>query len=238
MTRYPVVRRATPLLLGMMLVSGCTWGLGRGDEDIPEMHRNLFKTVDIQTGVVQGDLKKAQKAAVWLVNHENRAPFPASAREYEAEMLGYAGVISEATDLSSAAAQTGKLAASCGSCHRAVDAGPQFVVGGRSPNGESQEAQMVRHLWAADRMWEGLVGPSEEAWQAGARALTQTEPALARAYRASTRSGGSRMFLREVNVVANEAVEATEQEGRAEVYGRMLNTCNRCHSAIGILVER
>jgi cytochrome c556 len=222
----------------MMLVSGCTWGLGRGDEDIPEMHRNLSKTVDIQTSVVQGDLEKAQKAAVWLLNHENQIPFPATAREHEAEMLGYAAVISRATDLSSVAVQTGKLAASCGSCHQAVEAGPQFVVGGRSPNGDSQEAQMVRHLWAADRMWEGLLGPSEEAWQAGARALAETEPALAQAYRASTRSGGSRMFLSEVNNVAKDALEATGQEGRAEVYGKMLNTCNRCHSAVGILVER
>jgi cytochrome c553 len=221
-----------------MLVSGCTWGLGRGNEDIPEMHRNLSKTVDIQTGVVQGDLEKAQKAAAWLVGSEDRAPFPQGAKEIEREMLGYAALIAEAPDLRSVAVQTGRLAGSCGSCHQAVDAGPQFVVGGRSPSGDSQEAQMVRHLWAADRMWEGLVGPSEEAWQAGARALAETEPALAQAYRASTRAGGSRVFLSEVNAVATDALEATGQEDRSEVYGRMLNTCNRCHAAMGILVER
>jgi len=50
--------RLTLPLLALVWASGCTWGSGGGERDMPEMHRNLSKTVDIQTGVVQGDLAK------------------------------------------------------------------------------------------------------------------------------------------------------------------------------------
>jgi hypothetical protein len=230
-------RLAIPLL-GMLLVGGCTWGFGGGEGDIPAMHRNLSKTVDIQTGVVQGDLEKAQKAAAWLLAREDEMIVPPEGAEYQRAMLSAAGRITEATELRAVATETGQLAGGCGSCHMAVKSGPRFVVGNEAPEGTSQEAQMIRHLWAADRMWEGLVGPSDEAWEAGAKAMAETQPTLARVFRASTSSAEPEGFLREVNLLANEAVAATSLAERADVYGRLLNTCNRCHSPAGIMVEK
>ncbi len=214
--------------LGMLLVGGCTWGIG-GGEEVPEMHRNLARTVDIQTGVVQGDLEKAQKAAVWLVGREDQMAFSGEGKEYQSAMLHIARRISETEDLSEVALQTGQLAGSCGACHQALGGGPRFAVGTSAPDGDSQEALMVRHLWAADRMWEGLVGPSDEAWEAGARAISETQPALARAHRASTSAEGTGDLLQEVNLLSKEAMEATGLESRANVYGRLLTTCNQCH---------
>jgi cytochrome c553 len=229
---------ATPLFISLMLLSGCTWGVGGGDGDIPEMHRNLSRTVDIQTGVIEGDLARAREAASWLISRRGQTPFPPEAQVYEEEMLGYAALIAEARDLRIVATQTGNLAAACGSCHGALNGGPRFVVGSDAPGGETQEAHMVRHLWAADRMWEGLVGPSEEVWLAGAQALAKTEPALAKTFRASMPPGELEGFLQEVKVLANEALSAIGQAERADVYGRMLYTCNRCHASAGVFVER
>ncbi|MBT8396772.1 MAG: hypothetical protein HKO65_16190 [Gemmatimonadetes bacterium] len=218
-----------PLLTSLMVV-GCTWGFGTPGGDIPEMHRNLSKTVDIQTGVVQGDLEKAKAAASWLLEREAGGLWPAGGEQYRQALLNSADRITEAQAVEEVALETGRLAASCGGCHMAQKGGPRFVVGSEAPGGESQEAQMIRHLWAADRLWEGLVGPSEEAWAAGALAMAETQPALARAFRDSPAFGRIGAFLEEVNLLAREAVDAEDLDERADVYGRLLATCDRCHS--------
>ena len=223
-----------PFLAGLVLSTGCMWGMGGGQEEVPPMHRNFSRTVDIQTGVVQGDLERARRAAAWLVEPENRSSFPASAQAYQEEMLRRASGIAAAPDLAAVSAQAGQLAAACGSCHEALDGGPHFVVGSDAPRGQSQEAHMVRHIWAADRMWEGLVGPSEEAWLAGAEALSETGPALAEAFRASLPAGVLAGFLAEVNALANQAMTSSGSDERPDTYGRILDTCHRCHAAIGV----
>ncbi len=75
-----------------------------------------------------------------------------------------------AVDLKAAAVAVADMAQACGGCHLALS-GPNFS--GSSPAGEESSvvADMERHRWAADRMWEGLVGPSETAWLAGAATL-------------------------------------------------------------------
>ncbi len=225
-------------LLGMLLAGGCTWGFGGGGEEVPAMHRNLSKTVDIQTGAVQGDLEKARQAASWLLERKDEMIVPPAGVEYQQAMLGAAARILEAPDLETVANEAGHLAASCGSCHQAVGGGPRFVVGNMAPGGTSQEAQMIRHLWAADRMWEGLVGPSEEAWKAGAEAMAETQSTLADVFRASSSLADPERYLREVNRFANEAVGATSLTEKADAYGNLLNTCNRCHSQVGRTTRR
>lgn len=223
-----------PAFLALFAIGGCTWGFQGSNGEIPEMHNNLSKTVDIQTGVIQGDLDKAQAAAQWLISRQAQNSFPPSAKVFEDEILESASIISTATELMAVAIQASRIAASCGSCHQASGGGPNFVVGTKSPTGDSQEEQMLRHLWAADRMWEGLVGPSDEAWIAGATAMAKTQPALAQAFRDSAMVQATEGFLGEVNRLAEEALRASDLAGRADVYGRLLGTCNRCHGPSGI----
>jgi len=229
---------AIPLLVGLIFLNGCTWGSGGGKAGIPEMHRNFSRTVDIQTAVIVGDLEKARSAASWLIGGEGSTSFPTGAQGYEEEMLGTAALIAEAEDLETVAIQSGRLAAACGSCHQALDGGPHFVVGSSAPEGDTQEAHMVRHIWATDRMWEGLVGPSENAWLAGAQALAHTESISAQDFRASMAPEELEGFLREVDALATEALGATGQTERAGVYGRILYTCNRCHASVGSFAEK
>ena len=220
-------------LLLLWFVAGCSWGFQESNGDIPEMHQNLSRTVDIQTGVIQGNLEQATAAADWILSRQDQISFPSGGREYQDALLDHASIIASATDLGAAAVQTGRLAAACGSCHQATGGGPRFMVGTESPTGESQESQMIRHLWAADRMWEGLVGPSEEAWLAGANAFSESQPSLASELRASGIMESAEGLLREVNLLAKEALTASGQDERADIYGRLLTTCNRCHGSSG-----
>lgn len=236
MTRILCRNWLAPMLL--WVVGGCSWGVQENSGEIPAMHRNLSRTVDIQTGVILGDLEQAQAAAEWLLSRQDQSSFPPNAKAFEDGMVEHASAISSAADIRTAAVHTGRLAATCGSCHQATGGGPSFVVGTEARAGDSQESLMIRHLWAVDRMWEGLVGPSEEAWRAGARALAETQPILAKELRASGSIQRLEGLLGEVNLLAHEALEVSGLAERADVYGRMLATCYRCHAPTGVPVTR
>jgi len=87
---------------------------------------------------------------------------------------------------------------------------------------------MYRHMWAADRLWEGLTGPSDEAWRAGAQALVRapeqaprTQPPLPPRFVSA---------LRQVRELGQRALEADSLADRANVYGVFLASCASCHA--------
>jgi hypothetical protein len=213
------------LALTMLFASSCTWGLGNGGEDTPEMHADFSKTVDIQTAIIQGDLDRAREAASWLADQHPVGPTPADSSTHRSDLGSSAALIARAEDISTAAAETGRIGAACGTCHVATGGGPRFDLQSSPPGGSSQGATMVRHLWAADRMWEGLVGPSDGAWMAGARALAAS---------VSLPPGtvtGPDALLHQIGSLAGEAVETEDQVERAKVYGRLLVACSQCHAS-------
>jgi cytochrome c553 len=136
------------------------------------------------------------------------------------------------------ARHVGRMAIACGQCHEATAGGPRFVVTAGPAQGSPTAQQMIFHLWAADRMWEGLVGPSEKSWVAGAEALRDawdTSPLL---LPASSTADGQALPVAEMRRLAQEALSATPAEARATVYGKVLTTCKGCHDARGRMAER
>ncbi len=229
---------AIAVSLSLLALVGCTWGFGGEEPSVTDMHRQLSRTVDIQTGVVLGDLTRARDAAAWLATHEELQSFPEGSDHYRARMRGYAGLIAQANTLGEVAARTGQMAAACGSCHQETRSGPRFVMRSQPPRGTELGSQMVRHIWAADRMWEGLVGPSDEAWQAGAEALEDAwlpVTVLSVGYGPRGEVDG---MIGEIRSLAVRAQTAGDQEERARLYGEMLGTCSRCHGQGGVMVER
>jgi hypothetical protein len=97
---------------------------------------------------------------------------------------------------------------------------------------------MIRHLWAADRMWEGLVGPSSAAWEAGARVLAEDWEGFGEAIRASSSPDRAQSYVNAIQELGIRASMATTQDARAGAYGDLLGTCNRCHSTLGLMAER
>ena len=93
---------------------------------------------------------------------------------------------------------------------------------------------MVRHIWAADRMWEGLIGPSDEAWAAGSSALLAEWPGLDDLPGEAGGSGGARNYVPQLQDLAKRSVSARDREDRASLYGELLGTCFGCHRAVGI----
>jgi len=86
-----------------------------------------------------------------------------------------------------------------------------------------------------DRMWEGLTGPSEESWKAGAEALLASWEKDSITLPSSSGDSLAKPTP-QMRQLAREAVEAKTREAKAASYGGILATCNRCHSTDGRLV--
>ena len=86
---------------------------------------------------------------------------------------------------------------------------------------------MLRHRWAADRLWEGIVGGADEPWRAGLEVLA-----------AKPLDWGPSSSDRSVHARALQglALEARRQrtptiESRTTAYGEMLVACASCHTS-------
>ncbi len=91
--------------------------------------------------------------------------------------------------------------------------------------------QMPGHQWAAAQMWRGLIGPSDERWIAGARALA-TVRLTSVAQSVTPASELDVDDLARIRLYANRALTAKPQEARAELFGTLLTTCTHCHAVL------
>ena len=125
---------------------------------------------EIERALVAGDLAKAKERAGWLAAHEPHEatelwePHLNAVRE-SAEALTAAKDLESATDLAA------KLGGQCAQCHVTTTAIVSFPYEELPPAGDDNRVAMRRHQWAADRMWEGLIGPSRTGWIQGAEVL-------------------------------------------------------------------
>ena len=94
-------------------------------------------------------------------------------------------------------------------------------------------ASMRRHQWAMDRLWDALVVPSDDAWNAGALALA--EAPLVPEQLTPSKSPAPRVaeLAQTVHDLGLKAASADRGDARAEVYGELLATCAECHKWLG-----
>jgi len=174
----------------------------------------------LQQAITQGRLADARELAGWLATKaEPRTP----------ELVAAAQKIQDAPDLKAAAAMTGTLASACGSCHEASKASPVFAIPKEPADGPSIDAQMQRHQWAAARLWEGVIGPNDDAWFFGVRVMETGKIDL----RWTTNAPPNTAAVAYAEALRNLAKQAQNVEGttaRAAFYGEMLHTCASCHA--------
>jgi hypothetical protein len=97
---------------------------------------------------------------------------------------------------------------------------------------------MIGHMWAADRMWKGLVTPSAVSWNNGVAALAGA-PLTEESFSADAENIDRVVALaREVHELAATGRRAPDLDARAEVMGRFLATCAECHQLLGVQNEQ
>jgi len=231
---------ATCLLLTALLACG-----GSGSELETEggirsaglaahMQEHFTQAKAIQEAVIDGDLEGLRSAAQWVADHQLAEGLPEGWEPYVTEMQRAARQALEATDVSTAAAAAATIAENCGSCHLEVGARPLLVLGSEVPQDPATVPHMLGHLWGADRMWEGLIVPSDVAWANGVAPLAG-DPLQPESLSDHAEYADDLQTLAiRVHELAAAGRAAEGQEARAAIYGEFIATCAECHGMLGI----
>lgn len=188
------------------------------------MHQNFDLLRAIERLLLKGKLEDARAFATAIAtapDEPSHGPWAA----HKVQIRDRATQLSRATDAGDALRKTAAIGGVCGNCHGehvvklALDQVP------RAPADlATLEARMARHRWAADRLWEGVVGNSETAWRSGLDVLAATpldEPA--------DRAGLARELQRQADAARRPS--PGKLIDRATAYGNILATCASCHTA-------
>jgi hypothetical protein len=191
----------------------------------------------IRQAVIAGTPEQAANPATVLAMIQNLDDLPPGWQKFVERMQQAAKRITDSTSSAQAAAATADLGVACGQCH-SQQGGPAVSSEPPPAEGTSVEQRMKRHAWATDRLWEGLVVPSSEAWNAGSKALVG-----APFPREVLQRGGvhARSAASDFTKLVAEAPNKKTAEERAALYAELLMTCGTCHRArpeVGMKFER
>lgn len=194
------------------------------------MHARFAAASRIQEAIAFSDLERARVEARRIATMDESEvsltwqPYFESVRDAAHQV-----------ELSSSHLDAARLAATlgqrCANCHIAIAARVTFPVESRPADGPKLAVQMPGHQWAAAQMWHGLIGPSDERWIAGARALASVRLTSV-AHSVTPTSELDLDDLARIRLYANRALTAKSEDARAELFGTLLTTCAHCHTVL------
>ena len=97
------------------------------------------------------------------------------------------------------------------------------------PEGEDAKARMARHQWAAQRLREGMIVPSDERWMLGANAVSVAPPEPVPVEGAEAINPEVLELREQIYEIGAVAAKTEGLDARATVYGDYLTTCAGCH---------
>lgn len=183
-------------------------------------HFNDLRTIERM--LITGKLEDAKTLAYMLMRPSSAMPHAVEAREVALAATS----LRNARTLEEAAYAEVRVAGACAQCHLATMSGPVFRTPSKAPpDRPTVAAQMARHQWAVDRLWEGIVGGSDEHWRAGLYVFA-TSPL-------QHTEAGSPALAKHLQRLARYALKKrpkpTARE-RQDLYAELLITCAGCHA--------
>lgn len=196
------------------------------------------RTAEIHDALVKGILAQARPAAGWISTHQETRRIPEGSGHFDALMRHYARQVFETSDLRAAFEATAQMGRTCGDCHRAngVTAAPALMAS-PPPAGGDPKGEMALHVWAARRMWDGLVGPDDRAWEEGSQALTRGWLQANQVVSSPQDRERVRSLLQTVYDIGSRGPAAADPQERARLYGEFLATCADCHRLTGAVIR-
>ena len=174
----------------------------------------------MRRAVIAGDLSAASVEAKALSEDKWTPRLKPTWRSHMQAMYGAARAYDDASNIGEGAGAVAQLARACAGCHNAL--------GGPNPatyNGQPPEPSMGGHAWAAERLWFGLMAPSEAAWAEGARQLAKPAPFRSDVTAVDAQAKRLQQLGASAMTVASEH--------RARVFSDVLTTCADCHRRVG-----
>ncbi len=195
------------------------------------MHERMSAARGIEVAIVHSDLDRAHAEAGALTTLDEPDALE-TWRPFLERVTSSAHEVEIAPDVVAAARAMAKLGRECARCHEAIAAKIAFPEVPRPADDPKLRPQMLAHQWAASRMWEGLIGPSENRWLDGAQALTEARLTIVAEDDSLPNSNKIGDDIARVRLYANRAVALHDQDARTDLYGELLATCAHCHAAI------
>jgi hypothetical protein len=200
------------------------------------MEDHFGRSIALRDALIRGDLEAAAEPAKWMAEHETYASLPEAWKPHVQDMRNAGQLILDGADVGAKARAAGQMAAACGSCHAGLKLGPKWTGESKDLDASGRSEHMQKHLMAAELMWRGLAGPSDEAWDAGLLALG--EDALVPDSLADAESPGKDVadLATKAHDLAKKGADAKDPEARAELYGEFLSTCADCHAKLDVKI--
>ena len=131
------------------------------------MQQNFDLLRAMERLLIRGKLEDARQFATAIATAPDE-PAHGPWATYVVAVRDRAAAVSRATDVPDAIRKVAAVGAACGKCHAEhvpkLDTGPLPRLPADQP---TLAARMARHRWAADRLWEGVVGNDDGPWRAG-----------------------------------------------------------------------
>jgi cytochrome c553 len=195
----------------------------QGHERLGEAMRDAMARGDLDE--VKGDAKLLGELRIDTSNSELWR------RMLDATKAAAARIV-VASDLKEVSRGIGAVAKTCGDCHTLMGR-PGKIVGYERAQGPSVPAGMQHHQWAAAQLWDGLVVPSDEAWNWGALALSEAQLTPEQLTPGKSPAQGVVDMTQTVRALGHKAADVERVDVRADLYGDLLATCAACHQWLG-----
>ena len=192
------------------------------------MAQHSEHAIAARDALIRGDIESAGAHVSWISEHPYEGALPARMHPMLANMQAAARRFGEARSLTERSEAFALMLSGCGNCHASMHQGPSYEAP-ELPAGEGIGPHMQRHRWAANRMWEGLVEPSEENFQ---NALAVLSDEALRPEEVGVGNGSAaqiRAIAEEVHHLAEESIDADDDASKVALYGRFLASCAGCH---------
>lgn len=214
------------LLPTLLFAAGCAV-FGRADSTLPEhMDGHWTQADQMRAALLFGDLDGSRESARWLAEHAEHPALPKGVLSPVEDMRAFARSVLRADIVADAARCTSEMAGACGRCHRASGTTVPVQENTMPASGLEPARHMLRHKWAADRMWEGLVAPSDRMWELGATALIE-EPLFA------GDDAEVQALARKIHGLGATA-RGQPADHRPGIYARLVATCAECHALMSV----
>ena len=190
------------------------------------MHENFGVVRGIERFLLRGQLDDAKQLAAAIGQAPN-APGLGAFAEHTARVRKAAFDLASAKNLEQAVRREATLLQACAGCHVAAAIIPDLAPPpALPPDRDSIDARMARHLWAADRLWDGIVAGDDAAWKVGIDLLASGPPTWA------PPTKPQRDFAKRLQLIADSErrTRSTRLSTRADTYGELFLTCVGCHT--------
>ncbi|CAN5807508.1 hypothetical protein BH11MYX4_BH11MYX4_00980 [soil metagenome] len=201
-----------------------------------KMAEHFTSSAALRDSLIKGDLGAFRAAAATLSDKELSANVSDTWKPHLEGMRMAAKRARDAKTIDTGAQALADVGRACAGCHEKLG-GPKLTVGAPPAPGSGAKPHMARHHWAAARMWEGLMAPSQEAWTKGTEVFTDAplqEEAIAGAKSVPPEVGE---LAKRAHAFGQQAHSAKDAPARAKAVADVYGTCVGCHAKLSVTIK-